>query len=153
VTEPLQDILVLGLGSAFGDDRIGWAAVDRLARAGVAAAIPVRDGVELLLALEGADEVIVIDASRPAGCPGRVGCFEWPSRELLDEALWSTHGLGLTAALQMAEALGRLPRRVTIYTVEADASPPGHALSEAAERGLERLIDGIMTSFISQKKH
>ena len=103
------------------------------------AAVRVHDGIDLLLALEGHEEVIVIDASAPAGCPGRVGRFEWPCRELADVTLWSTHGLGLKAALQMAASLGRLPRRVTIYTVEADESQTGDASAKLPSGGSKAL--------------
>ncbi len=93
--KPRDDILVLGLGSPFGDDRLGWEAVARLAQAGVAGAVLVRDGVDLLLELEGHDEVIVIDASNPAGCPGRVRKIEWPSDELGGDAPGARTGSGL----------------------------------------------------------
>jgi hydrogenase maturation protease len=144
VTVPPRDLVIVGLGSPFGDDQIGWAAIDRLLQAGVAAAVRARDGIDLLLALEGHDEAIVIDASAPSGCPGRIGRYDWPNADLSDDMLWSTHGLGLTAALKMAAALGRLPRRIAIYAVEADANAPADALSDAALRALERLIDAIL---------
>jgi hydrogenase maturation protease len=142
----LRNAAIIGLGSPNGDDQLGWAAVARLARAGVADALRARDGIELLMALEGREEVIVIDASAPSGSPGRVRRIAWPSRGLAGEPAVSTHGLGLVAALRMAEALGRLPSRVTIYTVEAAASTPGAPLSAAAERGLVRLVATILAN-------
>ena len=45
-------------------------------------------------------------------------------RELAHCTPWTTHGFGLVEALQLAETLGHLPRRVSIYTIEAqDVSP------------------------------
>ena len=142
MTRPTPSRLIVGLGSPHGDDRIGWAVVDRLLRERPVT-LPARrvaDGVALLSALEGWDDVVVVDAAAPAGRPGLVRRFRWPCPDLADAAPLSTHGLGLVEALRMAEVLGRLPARVTIYTVEALQAEPGAPLSEAAERALDLVV-------------
>ena len=67
----------------------------------------------------GAGAAVVIDAAAPAGRPGTIRSFAWPCPELAAVLPWSTHGLGLVEALQLAESLGRIPRKVFIYTIEA----------------------------------
>jgi len=44
----------------------------------------------------------------------------------------STHGLGLAEAIELARALGRLPRRCVAYAVEAHSYDTGTALSPQA---------------------
>jgi hydrogenase maturation protease len=138
--------LVVGLGSPQGDDQLGWVAIDwlrpRLPEGIVAE--KVRDGVELLLRLEGHDTAVVIDAAIPAGQPGLVRSFVWPAPELVQCAPWSTHGLGLVAALRLAEALGCLPRHVSIYTIEAhDVSAIGD-LSDDVAQPLDSVVEAVI---------
>jgi hydrogenase maturation protease len=123
--------LVAGLGSPHGDDQLGWAVVDRL-RSRLPDGVPackVSGGLDLLGRLEGHDEAIVVDASAPTGRPGTIRAFDWPCDDFAEGGSFSTHGLGLVAALRMAEALGQLPRRVRIVAVEAQETAPGVGLS------------------------
>ncbi|MDR3636374.1 MAG: hydrogenase maturation protease [Isosphaeraceae bacterium] len=137
--------LVIGLGSPHGDDQAGWALVDRLEQRGMMSAQRVRDGVELLAALEGHDDVILVDASAPAGEPGRTRAFTWPCGELAEVPLLSTHGLGLVEALRMAETLGNLPRKVTIIAVESAAALAGTPVSAAVEQALDGLAERLLS--------
>ncbi len=133
--------LVIGLGSPHGDDRAGWAIVDRLEAQGDTRARRVCDGVELLAALEGQDDVVIVDASAPVDTPGRVRVFVWPCPELAGMRAWSTHGLGLVDALRLAEALGQLPKRTTIVAIEGETARAGAPLSEAVARTVSDLAD------------
>jgi hydrogenase maturation protease len=128
--------LIAGLGSPHGDDRLGWCVVAELLPrlpVGVTAR-KVGGGLELLECLEGRDSVIVIDASAPAGRPGTIRAFDWPDGDLEAPAFLSSHGVGLAEALRLAEALGRLPRRLRIVAVEASDLAPGAPLSDAVAR-------------------
>src|SRR5262249_29959088 len=85
--------LVIGLGSPHGDDQLGWVAVDRL-RALLPAATPVvkaTGGLALLETLAGQEEVLIIDAAAPAGCPGAIRWLEWPCADLIGLRPLSTH--------------------------------------------------------------
>ena len=143
--------LIVGLGSPHGDDQLGWLAIDRLRSrlpSGVVAQ-RARHGVELLEHLEGHDSAIVIDTAMPTGNPGAIRLFDWPSPELAGSTLWSTHGLGLIDALRLAEALGRLPRLVRIYTIEAMDTSPGISLSPNVARQLDALLERILVDSAS----
>jgi hydrogenase maturation protease len=138
--------LILGLGSPHGDDQLGWIAVDRLRPrlpTGISAH-KVQGGLELLECLEGQDAAVVIDAAAPAGRPGTIRSFAWPCPELTEWTPWSTHGLGLVQAFHLAEVLGRLPRRVTLYTVEAQATAPGAPLSLQVSQPLNTVVATIL---------
>jgi len=138
--------LIVGLGSPHGDDQLGWVAVDLLVPRVPAEirALKLRGPIELLECLNGHDTAVVIDAGAPAGRPGLIRSFLWPSSELAQCPLLSSHGLGLVEALQLAEVLGRLPRRVTIHTIEAADSSPGAAMSENFAQQLGVLVGSIL---------
>lgn len=141
--------LVVGLGSPHGDDRLGWAAIDGLRPhlpAGVSAQ-KVSGGLGLLEWLEGQEEAIILDASTPSGQPGSIRVFEWPSDDIAASAPRNTHGPGLVDALRLAEALGRLPRRVRIIAIEAQDVSPNESLSAPAARGLASAIESILLEF------
>ena len=77
--------LIVGLGSPHGDDQLGWVAIDRLRPrlpAGIVRATRSAAGSSCSSALEGQDAAVVIDAAAPAGRPGTIRSFAWPSPEL-----------------------------------------------------------------------
>jgi hydrogenase maturation protease len=135
-------ILLIGLGSPFGDDAAGPAVVSRLVAEGLPAGVRVlmpRRPDALLDALEGAEAAVLVDASRAGLAPGTV---HEPVAEALGEArALSSHGLGVAGALALAAALGRAPRKLAVVAVEASAldgeglsAPVRAALPEAARR-------------------
>ena len=142
--------LIVGLGSPHGDDQLGWVAIDRLRSLlpdGISAR-QVRDAFELLDILEGHDTAVIIDAAAPAGQPGTLRTFNWPSPLLADSERLSTHGLGLVAALELAEALGRLPRRLKIYTIEADDISPNAPLGTHIAQQLDFLVKDVLANLV-----
>jgi hydrogenase maturation protease len=146
--------LIVGLGSPHGDDQLGWVAVDRLRPrlpAGIISA-KVPGGLELLEALEGHETVIVIDAVAPAGRPGTIRSFAWPSAELGHNTPRSTHGLGLVQALHLAETLGCLPGFVRIYTLEARDITPVAQLSEDVAQRLDAVVEAVLDDLNSRER-
>lgn len=140
---------IVGLGSPHGDDQLGWIAVDylRLCLPAGVSAVKAASGVELLEFLVGQEDIIIVDAAAPASRPGSIRFFVWPSADLAAHLPWSTHGLGLVEALQLAQTLGRTPGQVVIATVEAQNTAPGSPLSPAAARGLDDLVESILRRF------
>ncbi|HSQ58677.1 MAG TPA: hydrogenase maturation protease [Gemmata sp.] len=137
---------IVGLGSDHGDDRAGWEAIRRLAD-GLPSWIQLAEAADPL-AIVGempeADSLIVIDACRGAGLPGSIHRFEWPETSLPICGSLSTHGLGLAAALQIAEELGRLPSRVVVFAIEAVAEGSAAALSPAVEAAIPKLVARVL---------
>ena len=136
--------LIIGLGSPHGDDRAGWAVVERLRSRGGASARSARDGSDVLMALEGEDDVVLVDASAPSGCPGRLRAYTWPSPALGQARLLGTHALGLVEALRLAESLGSLPRRVRVLAIEAESSEIGASLGPSVARAVDRLVEQLL---------
>jgi hydrogenase maturation protease len=135
--------LFIGIGNPLrGDDAAGLLAA-RALRARGADDIEVRElegePLDLIEAWEGAEAVVVADAVSSRGEPGtlhRVDAVAEPLPAVL--AGPSTHALGLAEAVELGRALGRLPRRLVVFGIEAASfeagAEPGAAVREAAER-------------------
>lgn len=141
---------VIGVGSPFGDDRLGWMAVEALQRSAALAALGGgnisfavldRPGALLLAHWHDADRVIVVDAVRSGALPGtrhRLQPGEWAATESV-----SSHGFGLASALELARVLGDLPLHLVLYGIEIDPTCSGFSLSEPVRRSLPDLIREI----------
>jgi len=131
--------VVIGVGSAQGDDAVGLEVVARLRSRALPSDVECvaseRPAFALLDGLAGVAVLAIVDAVRPNGHPGRL-C--WISRAELArvEHPASTHGLGVAEGLALAEALGVLPPEVVILGVEAERFV-GDALSASVARAVE----------------
>ena len=88
-----------------------------------------------------------MDAAAAGGPPRYDPVIRLALHDLAAHLPWSTHGLGLVEALQLAQTLGRIPGQVAIATVEAQDTAPGSPLSPAAARGLDDLVESILRRF------
>jgi len=137
--------LVVGVGSAHGDDQFGWLVAKQLTSgsAGGAVVRSARSPAELLDWLEGCERLIVCDACQSLGSPGAFHSWVWPEvpRRALRTA--GTHDLGLAAALELAEQLRLLPAETLIWCVEIETPQPGGAVSPCIEAAAVRAAQGI----------
>ena len=141
---------IIGVGSPFGDDRLGWVAAESLQRSSAVNALEPgrivisildRPGAMLLAHCHDADHVIVMDAVRSGAVPGTR--HRLSVSDLADSRLPATsHGFGVAAALELARVLGNLPDRLLLYGIEMDASCSGCALSDA--------VAGVMPVFVRE---
>jgi hydrogenase maturation protease len=107
-----------------------------------------RDGepAGLLDAWEAADLAVVVDAvSAPGLSPGQFLRAEvtGPDAPTPSRAV-SSHGIGPGDAVELARALGRLPRRLVLYGIQGKSFSPGLALSPEVEVSVDRLVDRIL---------
>ena len=142
---PHAPIVVIGVGNALrGDDGAGIAVVRRLrAQPGVQILEQSGEATALLGALRGAEVAIVVDAA--AGTrPGRVRRLD-ASAEPLPHGLFacSTHGFGVAEGIELARALGTLPRRCVVYALEGARFEAGAPASPAVETSIARAAAGI----------
>ncbi|MCK9529682.1 MAG: hydrogenase maturation protease [Gammaproteobacteria bacterium] len=113
--------LVLGVGSPFAADRVGWCAVEALqSRFGDALAFECcdRPGAHLLSFLRGRPCVAIIDALLGVTA-GSLHVLQ-PS-DLARDAGTAVHGFGVADALGLAEALGDLPPRLVLIGIGVGA--------------------------------
>jgi hydrogenase maturation protease len=141
--------LVLGIGNPDrGDDAIGCQVV-RLLRgrlpAGIEALHHVGDATAILKDLEGADVVFLVDAAVSGATPGTVRRFD-AARQVLPSGLMevSSHGFGVAQAIELARALGSLPRRCIVYAIEGRQFEPGAPLSAEAAGAATAVADRIL---------
>jgi hydrogenase maturation protease len=116
---------LIGIGSPFGADSLGWLAVDLL-HMGTPPGWELikldRPGSELLRYLQGVQRVVLIDALQGEGEPGAMRRIDLS--ELADNpASVSCHGFGIVEALALARALNELPDELVVIGVEIGPDP------------------------------
>lgn len=139
------NVWVVGVGTPHGDDRVGWEAAARL-RERLTERAKVDAVSDPLALLDGPPcrVWIVIDASRGAGIPGSMHRFEWPDSRFMSGDGVSSHGVGLATALQLADAINRLPPRVVVFAIEGESGEPGAGLSASVAAALPELVDRVV---------
>lgn len=159
MSTPGDHILFVGIGSPHGDDQIGWSIADALAAtalAGVAirkASVP----ADLIDWLEGVDLLGVCDACHSGSPAGTVQRLEWQrSRDSARSSILTSsaqtrasgsHGLGLSAVLDLARQLGRLPDRVIVWGIEGEVFQPVEELSPRVRCLLPAITAAIRSEF------
>lgn len=139
--------LIVGLGSAHGDDQVGWRVAESLAtrandvRASVRVA---RSPAELLGWLDGVERLIVCDACQNLGSPGTVHHWRWPHVPAESLRSSGSHDLGLAAVLTLADELHALPAELTVWGVEMSSCSPGSPLSPCVQAAVPRIVETII---------
>ncbi|WP_029008301.1 hydrogenase maturation protease [Azospirillum halopraeferens] len=125
--------LVLGIGNRLrSDDGVGPRVADRLAAAGVAAAEHSGEGAGLMAAWEGAERVVLVDATRSGAAPGTLVRLDATAQALPRDLLrCSSHLFGVAEAVETARALNRLPPVLIVYGIEGGRFDFGESLTPA----------------------
>ena len=142
-------VLIAAVGNpARGDDGVGPAIARELRRRAPAGVRMLECGGDVLeLIDEWADSAaaILIDASDPAGDPGRIRRLDLSSTLLpADFAQNSTHGFGLAETVELARALGQLPQRLVVYLVEGERFDTGISLSPRVSAAVAAAANAIL---------
>lgn len=137
--------MVIGIGSPYGDDQVGWRVAECVRQLPQAAGIEVlmrdRPGNRLLEDLEGCASAILVDAIHSDAPAGTLHCLTIDSLTEVS-SITSSHGFGLAETLSLGKALGLLPSWLLIYGVEIE---PGQAtlleapLTPAVAAAVQRL--------------
>ena len=129
-------IVVIGIGNALrGDDGAGVAVAERLH-----AVTCDEEPSRLIEAWEGADAAVLIDTVVSGAPPGTVHRFDASDGPIAARELRSsTHAIGLAETIELARALGRLPRRVVVYGIEGASFEAGAPLSPEVVDAVNRL--------------
>ncbi len=134
---------IIGIGSPFGADQLGWRAIDQLRNAPMIDAELIkldRPGSELIRYFAAVDNLVLIDAVQSDRAPGSLMRLE--VADLTSVACrTSTHGFGVAEALQMAEQLGLLPKNLLLIGIETGAD-----LSQIPEIRQDQLIGLLQSS-------
>jgi len=137
--------LIVGAGNTFRrDDGAGLVIARRLRGTlpgDVRVLVKEGDFASLLDDWQGADAVVVIDATSSGSEPGTIRRYEAHERPLPSVfAPSSTHSFGVAEAVELARALGRLPARVVVFGIEGRDFAPGEGLSADVDAAVDEVV-------------
>jgi hydrogenase maturation protease len=156
----MTKIQVLGIGSPYGNDRVGWYVAEQLRQTPaltpwlndrLTITVLDRPGVTLLDYFATGNHVIIVDAMLGQGEVGTIEQFDRYSLPSWRTPM-STHAMGLADTVQLAAALDTLPERLLIYGIEigccetdGDLEP---RIKTAAQRLVTQIAQVIMTACV-----
>jgi hydrogenase maturation protease len=148
VAEDPPRAVVVGVGNRFRrDDGAGPAVVDRLAGRlpESVEAVEVPGGAaEVLAAFDGCARAVLVDAMTSGAPPGLVRRFDAAAGPLpAGLGGTSTHGLGAAEAVELARALGRLPRALVVFGIEGADFGEGEGLTPAVAAAVARVAEEV----------
>lgn len=136
-----------------GDDAAGPLVARRLREMGIDSREPGGDALSLMDAWQGADEAVLVDAVVTGRRAGAVSVWDALAAPLAGRPrVGSSHGLGLAEAIGLGRALGRTPRRLTLYGIEARRFELGEPPSKAVLRGVERAARRVYEHCVNQRR-
>ena len=141
--------IVIGVGNPLrGDDAAGVVVAERL-RPRVPEGVEVvgcdEEPSRLMEAWEGADSVVLVDTVSSGAPPGTLHRFEAGDEPLPTYTFRSsTHAIGIAETIELARALGRLPRRVRIYGIEGARFATGDRLTPAVDAAVAFLVKDVL---------
>jgi len=148
VSELITEFKVLGIGSPFGDDQLGWKAVDLLQKQKdlqpfllnrISFDCCDRPGPALLDYMTGSRTVFLIDAVKSNSKLGTIHRFTENEIETNCQT-FSSHGFGLAEAIQLGRVLNALPQHLIFYGIEV-GDLTSDDLTNTIEHALTQLVD------------
>ena len=151
------DLHVLGIGSPFGDDQLGWEVIKLLQqKATLWPFIPRqlhiaccdRPGMHLLELMRAAQTVFLIDAVKTGATVGTLHRFQNEEIENVNNSL-SSHALGIAEAMKIGTILNILPQKIILYGVEINEVQLQFALSKPIIKAIKALSLQIESDILS----
>jgi hydrogenase maturation protease len=122
-----ERVLVLGVGNLLmGDEGVGIHVLRRLEQEAPVAGVRLLDGgtggINLLVELGGADDIVMVDATRDGRPAGTITFLQPPCVGELPRGL-GAHDFGLRDLFAAAALLGQMPR-IHLYTIAVEEVRP-----------------------------
>ena len=154
----ITECKVLGIGSPFGDDQLGWKAVDLFQKqkdlqpfllvGRLSFECCDRPGPALLDYMNGVSTVFLIDAVKSHSPLGTIHRYKEDEIESNCKT-FSSHGFGLAEAIQLGRVLDVLPKNLILYGIEV-GDLTSESLTPVIESALiplvEQMTDEILKS-------
>ena len=146
--------LIVGLGSPYGDDKIGWVACEQLKMdIGHLPTVDFvtcdRSGLEWLTKMSHAGQVLFIDAMRSGEKPGTVRKIDLNTDQWTGYPVkLSSHGINIMEAIDVAKSLGELPDNISVWGVEMEQCTYENGLSESVKTALPTLLANIKAEIL-----
>jgi hydrogenase maturation protease len=139
--------LVIGIGNSYRrDDGVGLTVADEIAKRGlrdVRVVTAIGEPGAILDAWSGADLAVVVDAAMGEGLtPGRIR--RWTPGDVESPAVVSSHALGLPQTYALGEALGQIPDRLVVFSVDVADVGQGPGLTPAVEAAVPEVVEAII---------
>lgn len=145
-------MLIIGVGNPHGgDDAAGLMVARGLAKRGIRTIQHAGPPLDLMDMWEGEDRVIVIDTASSGSAPGSMHTWDGTIADLSPNVFRSsTHAFGLADTIRLARTLDRLPKKLTVYGIEAAhfvaGAPPSPEIVEAVERTIDKIASEFFKS-------
>lgn len=141
-------LTVIGIGNPYRrDDGVGLEVARQLRSqppAGVTVTECAGEPTDLFSAWEDADAVWIVDAARSGGPQGSVHRLVAAHHALPAGLLGtSTHALGITDAIEISRALGRLPAHVVVYAISGRDFSAGEGLDPTVAAAARHVAGAI----------
>lgn len=130
-----------------GDDGAGLLVAERLQQLGIEVSTCTGEATDLLCAMDGADDVLVVDAAVTGAPAGMIHEWRHGAAEFQHNSS-TTHSLGVAEGIALGRILGRLPRQLHVYSIEAKNCEMGGEISAESQRAGEELAQRIADRFI-----
>lgn len=137
--------LIVGIGSYQGDDGAGWLVLEKLRAEGLPETEfkSTSSPWNVLEWLNGREELVVCDACRGSGAPGRWKRWNWPDAGFQVSTNCGSHDVSLTTILELASRLSVPPRRIVVWTIEVEQLGICVELSAVVVRAVEEVVSAI----------
>ena len=143
----MQQIKILGVGSPFGDDQVGWKVIDNLQKSYLNQQIILkkldRPHLHLLDEMEYSEIVYIVDAMKSESSIGTI------KRLTIDNIVaekrpLSSHDFVVIHSLQLANALNQLPNQLVLFGVEIGKIDKSEKISEEVKKAISK-VTNILT--------
>ena len=144
--------ILIGTGNPFSGDDAAGRLVVRKARPRLPADVHVveatGDGAQLLDLWNAGDDVILVDAAVSGGLPGAIHRLDAVAGPVPARFhLRSSHAFGVASGIELARALVRLPRRLTLYAIEAGSFDTGTDPTPGVARAIDEVADTVAAAW------
>ena len=154
MSRPLRDIAdhlkicVIGIGNEHrGDDAIGLLVARKLMEKSISSATVIElDGetTNLIDAMKNKSAAILVDAMQSGSGVGAVSRFDAGTDPLpMNFFRCSTHLISVGETVELARALGHLPKYVIVYGIEGARFEPGSDLSAEVVSALNKVVEQV----------
>ena len=141
------DVLVIGIGNDFrGDDGVGLAVAAEIANRqlhDVHVLTATGEPAAILEDWTGISLVVAVDAAMGEGSTAGT-IRRWMPGDDTAPNVVSSHALGLPQTFALGQALGRIPQRLVVFTVDVEDISHGVTLTPAVAAAVPAAVEAIL---------
>jgi hydrogenase maturation protease len=146
------EALVIGVGNEFRrDDGVGLAvaaAISERELPGVRVMTAIGEPGSILEAWTGVPLAVAVDAAVcKDGTPGTIR--RWTPDQDADSVIVSSHALGFSQTYALGQAVGQIPDKLVVFTVDIDDVGHGVGLTAAVANAVPAVIEAIVSELRS----